>query len=69
MNANQLLGSTHTGVLLLLLLRLLKENIDHDDDDREPDKEDGGEGAAEHPHRHLAPLPSQHPGRSQPRRG
>lgn len=63
MNANQLLGSTHTGVLLL------KENLDHDDDGREPDKEDGGEGAAEHPHRHLAPLPSQHPGRSQPRRG
>ena len=63
MNANQLLGSTHTGVLLL------KENLDHDDDDREPDKEDGGEGAAEHPHRHHAPLPSQHPGRSQPRRG
>ena len=63
MNANQLLGSTHTGVLLL------KENLDHNDDGREPDKEDGGEGAAEHPHRHLAPLPSQHPGRSQPRRG
>ena len=63
MNANQLLGSTHTGVLLL------KENLDHDDDGREPDKEDGGEGAAEHPHRHLDPLPSQHPGRSQPRRG
>ena len=63
MNANQLLGSTHTGVLLL------KENLDHDDDGREPDKEDGGEGAAEHPHRHHAPLPSQHPGRSQPRRG
>ena len=65
MNANQLLGSTHTGVLLLLL-HLLKENLDHDD---ERDKEDGGEGAAEHPHRHHAPLPSQHPGRSQPRRG
>ena len=64
MNANQLLGSTHTGVL-----RLLKENLDHDDDDREPDKEDGGEGAAEHLNRHHAPLPSQHPRRSQPRRG